>query len=128
MRPPRIQGQRCGIACGCLTVALLGFGTLCAPAKAADVAAPVIVVSPSGASSEITPAGTVVLRGAPPQPIPVVPAAPTATLPGPLRLEGWDNTYDTSGIDRRYDTSGLVLRSAPTYDTTGIDRGAGFSR
>jgi hypothetical protein len=115
VRPPRTQGRSCAVACGCLTAALLGIASLCTPAIAAEAVAPAIVVSPSGASTEIAPGGTVVLRGSPPpQPTPVARTVPTATLPGPVRVEGWDDYFDTSGIDRQYDTTGLVTRSGLT--------------
>jgi hypothetical protein len=104
------------------------------PAAADTVA--VTVVSPAAPAErrflpEVTPAGTVVLRGSRP-----VAEAPPAALPArgqppgirpgapPPELEGWDRDYDTNGIDRHFDTSGLDRRSDGNYDTSGIDRGA----
>jgi len=91
----------------------------------------VTVVSPAATERrflpEVTPAGTVVLRGNRPIAYERPPAAPPIRdRPSgiPAEIEGWAQYYNTNGLDRHFDASGLDRRSDRNYDTRGIDRGA----
>jgi hypothetical protein len=92
----------------------LGAGTtFCHLAAAADFVAPVVVVAPGNLdhpTTEVTPGGTVILRGSgspkadanPPAPERILINDPAARLPT-APSQGFDRNFDASGIHRNFD-------------------------
>jgi len=116
------------VAWGWLGVVILGLAAFCDRA-AADADMSFTVVSPAAAdhpAPEITPVGTVVLRGnsavanaEPPGAGTVANLSPAAPLPS----LGWDRGYDIGGFDRtHFDTAGIDTSMDRNYDATGFDR------
>lgn len=98
-------------------VGALGIWSLGHPITAlADVVAPILVVAPgvlAPPTTEITPGGTVILRGSRPSPPAIEPAPERSPINYPSTAPvtpppGFDNRFDAGGIDQNFDRSGLT--------------------